>query len=781
MVQEVDAAAITFTAKHLNSTTTEINFSSVVNGTLNAKDWAIKAHSCTAPCITNPAAVAGVITSDYAISNVNNGTVPSTGDTVTAKVAFNDAQTFNFVNSSDTIYLRHAAIPTDATYFINYTHNIPLSNAAHIGQFHEAKLNGAAPSLASAHEVVEVGFNATAADWMSPEVVSAIKTGPKKIQILMSESVVNINSTGLDFTLSGSHHPIVSDVIASNVTSIIYLSTQNLIEPINIKPAITLSYATTTASSDWVTDGINSEKYTPGGHYHGNRLLNFTGLSVTYPTDFTTDTQRFPPHIHDEVSVVINSNEVYNLKIHDDVTSNILARVGDTVSVTVSIGDDTFLYQISKAILITNYDREPSDMNKYYSTNHDKMGQTGLSVYEWNHNNFDQNYDYSGVISWDEAIVKIDKRIETYHEYVGPLLFDENELFVTYSMTFDDVMPKSQVGIKINDANSNNFESFLPFTLEVLPNNAITPTKLMEESSGESSGESNSPESELVEITLVANKDSYQNGDKVMITGQIKNYDLNSMKGNTILYDVVSPENVVLSSGHIGPNSDGSFYFTTFAMDTIWKMDGNYILNVNMKSLKQTMIISYDNAEFEAPTFESEVTTTIPTVPEVTTTIPTVPETIPKTSKSNIMCGPGTEDLNGICQVIQTEKETAQGGGCLIATATYGSEMATEVQQLRELRDNQLLNTEFGTAFMSGFNELYYSFSPIIADYERENPLFKEAVKIAITPMISSLAIMENANSESEVLGLGLSVIMLNLGMYLGVPAVMIIGIRKKF
>ena len=31
---------------------------------------------------------------------------------------------------------------------------------------------------------------------------------------------------------------------------------------------------------------------------------------------------------------------------------------------------------------------------------------------------------------------------------------------------------------------------------------------------------------------------------------------------------------------------------------------------------------------------------------------------------------------------------------------------------------------------------------------------------------------MENANSESEVLGIGISVIMLNLGMYLGIPAV---------
>ena len=126
-------------------------------------------------------------------------------------------------------------------------------------------------------------------------------------------------------------------------------------------------------------------------------------------------------------------------------------------------------------------------------------------------------------------------------------------------------------------------------------------------------------------------------------------------------------------------------------------------------------------------------------------------------------------------------KSTEEGGGCLIATATYGSEMTTEVQKLRELRDNQLLQTNSGLAFMSTFNDIYYSFSPTIADYERENPMFKQAVKLAITPMISSLAIMENAETESEVLGLGLSVIALNLGMYLGAPAIIVIGIRKKF
>ena len=128
----------------------------------------------------------------------------------------------------------------------------------------------------------------------------------------------------------------------------------------------------------------------------------------------------------------------------------------------------------------------------------------------------------------------------------------------------------------------------------------------------------------------------------------------------------------------------------------------------------------------------------------------------------------------------QTEEE---GGGCLIATATYGSEMAPQVQMLREIRDNQLMNTESGTAFMSTFNNVYYSFSPAIADMERENPMFKEVVKAGLTPMLSSLAIMDRAESESEVLGLGLSVIALNLGMYIGLPAfgiVKVIQLRKN-
>ena len=139
-------------------------------------------------------------------------------------------------------------------------------------------------------------------------------------------------------------------------------------------------------------------------------------------------------------------------------------------------------------------------------------------------------------------------------------------------------------------------------------------------------------------------------------------------------------------------------------------------------------------------------------------------------------------------QTQQTQQQTQQtqqqsrGGGCLIATATFGSEMAPQVQFLRELRDNTVLQTESGTSFMTGFNQFYYSFSPAVADYERENPAFKEAVKITLTPLLTSLTLLQYADidSESEMLGYGIGVILLNIGMYFVAPAVLIMKIRKR-
>ncbi len=129
-----------------------------------------------------------------------------------------------------------------------------------------------------------------------------------------------------------------------------------------------------------------------------------------------------------------------------------------------------------------------------------------------------------------------------------------------------------------------------------------------------------------------------------------------------------------------------------------------------------------------------------------------------------------------------SENNSENGGGCLIATATYGTELAPQVQFLREVRDNIVMSTDSGTLFVTGFNYVYYFFSPTIADLERQNPAFQDLVRLFIFPMISSLSVMELAEhgNDFQVVMLGSLVILWNFGLYVVVPVLMAVTIRKK-
>ena len=262
----------------------------------------------------------------------------------------------------------------------------------------------------------------------------------------------------------------------------------------------------------------------------------------------------------------------------------------------------------------------------------------------------------------------------------------------------------------------------------------------------------------VLPVSVETDSLTYTTGNSIVISGLIQNL---SEYEQAVSVMVVSPNGNMVFIDQVLPDSSGN-YSTTFTSGGTMNSSGEYEIRAQYGAQKITTTFNFISGD--APV---KVTPT----PE-----PTVEQVV--------NCGPGTESVNGICQVVQTTtQESEEGGGCLIATAAYGSEMSPQVQMLREIRDNQLMNTESGSAFMSAFNNVYYSFSPYIADMERENPMFKEAVKLGLTPMLSSLAIMENADSESEVLGLGLSVIALNLGMYIALPAfgiIKVIQLRKN-
>ena len=93
--------------------------------------------------------------------------------------------------------------------------------------------------------------------------------------------------------------------------------------------------------------------------------------------------------------------------------------------------------------------------------------------------------------------------------------------------------------------------------------------------------------------------------------------------------------------------------------------------------------------------------------------------------------------------------------GCLIATAAFGSELAPQVQSLRGFRDGIVLHTFAGSKFMDIFDGWYYSFSPSVADYERQNPWLQNIVRYSIYPLLEILQIStlvyENITFSKEI------------------------------
>ena len=301
---------------------------------------------------------------------------------------------------------------------------------------------------------------------------------------------------------------------------------------------------------------------------------------------------QYAPHIHDEVTVSINSNEKFNLNFKDREIPKITSRVGDTVDITISVGDDKELDQISQIKLVTNFAKKPSGMNNYFATNYNDYNQVGLSVYEWHQTRDDIKYDYDGTISWKEPSTIIQQRTLTNHDYVGPLLIDEEELIIVFSLNMKKIMDETQTITKIIDTSYMQKLSVLPFTLEVLP-------ELAEAPSAESVEEIESPVDDKSEFFIKSNESTYKNGNKIVITGQIPIQDFEPKQGKNIKFSIISPENEIILTGQSAPQLDGSFIFETFAMDSKWKTDGDHIFNFNYNSISSSLVLSYDNSQFE--------------------------------------------------------------------------------------------------------------------------------------------------------------------------------------
>ena len=266
-------------------------------------------------------------------------------------------------------------------------------------------------------------------------------------------------------------------------------------------------------------------------------------------------------------------------------------------------------------------------------------------------------------------------------------------------------------------------------------------------------------------VNVRTDQSTYQPGEAVEVSGSVRHFD-----GRTVSLKIVNPFGSLVLVDQVVLSSGGAFKEQYKIAGPQWIKSGSYTVTVQAGFAKAQndffLRILYTIPPPSQPTTEFEGAAVIESK--------TV-ESIESEPTSGLECGKGTHEEDGKC-VVDT-----RGGGCLIATATYGSELAPQVQQLREIRDNVLLETESGSAFMEQFNQFYYSFSPTIADLERDNPIFKQVVKLAITPLITSLSILNyvDIDSEAEVLGYGISLIFLNLGMYILLPTFAILKLRR--
>jgi len=285
------------------------------------------------------------------------------------------------------------------------------------------------------------------------------------------------------------------------------------------------------------------------------------------------------------------------------------------------------------------------------------------------------------------------------------------------------------------------------------------------------------------ELPISVNTDfpGYADGSEIIITGKIRESSLADYPQDVTIM-IVSPNGNIVAIAQVSLDSNNEYSYS-FTAGGMMSDGGEYIVKANYGAQKGETIFNFSGSNDSPPPPpppvvieepEPVIEEPEPVIEEPEPIVIAEPEPEPEPEP---LCGEGTVMKDGKCVA-----EQSGGGGCLIATAAFGSEMAPQVQFLRELRDNTVMSTESGTTFMTGFNQFYYSFSPYVADYERENPVFKEAVKVTLTPLLTSLTLLNyvDIDSEQEMLGYGIGIILLNVGMYFVAPAAAIIAIKNR-
>jgi hypothetical protein len=105
------------------------------------------------------------------------------------------------------------------------------------------------------------------------------------------------------------------------------------------------------------------------------------------------------------------------------------------------------------------------------------------------------------------------------------------------------------------------------------------------------------------------------------------------------------------------------------------------------------------------------------------------------------------EDARDEAVFARSRQDLKTRSDCLIVTATFGSPMASEVQLVRDFRDNTIQQEYLGSRYVTALNAMYYSFSPFVARTIDQNPWVKPAMRLVLAPLLGIVVLSQGLYS----------------------------------
>ena len=177
------------------------------------------------------------------------------------------------------------------------------------------------------------------------------------------------------------------------------------------------------------------------------------------------------PYLTDEILVSVGPNKA--IVTQNDGISNIQIQKGDSITITLNVVDGGPVHQtnhyygqsdIKSVSLYTNFGSRPAAMNLYHANHFNDDREVSKTFYEWNANRDNVVYDFTKSVEWHNPVVRTASFDTTSDDSNTPA---GNKLIITFYSTWNDVIPKSEILVKVADAMMGYSVITLPFTLQV--------------------------------------------------------------------------------------------------------------------------------------------------------------------------------------------------------------------------------------------------------------------------------------------------------------------------